>query len=355
MDQAHTPSTPVTVAVPPEHAFDEAALDGYLRLRIDGYAGRLAVRKFDTGTSNPTYLLTADQEGGGQRDYVLRKQPAGKLLPSAHLVDREFRVIQALEGTGVPLPKALVLCEDRAVLGQMFYVMEHVPGRILEPRAMDGMTPAERGATFDSMNAALAALHTVDYAAVGLGDFGKPGGYVTRQIALWTRQYLASRTTPVPEIEKLIDWLPAHLPDQDETVIAHGDFRLGNLIIHPHEPRISAVLDWELCTLGHPLADLSYCCLGWRTTATKAGFSDLDIAALGIPTEQAFVAAYFARTGRDGIADWPYYIAFSAFRLAAIAVGLHRRALDGNASNAVAATGLDRAQKLSAFAWNLVR
>ena len=245
-----------TAEVREQHRFDVAALEGYLRDHVEGFAGPLAVQQFRGGQSNPTYYLTA-----GGREYVLRRKPPGKLLPSAHAVDREYRVITALGATGFPVPRTYALCEDASVIGTIFYVMDCVHGRVITDPTIPGLAPPERGAIYGSLNETLARLHTVDWRSLGLADFGRPGSYFTRQIHRWTQQYRASETETIEAMDRLIEWLPAHVPADDETTLVHGDFRLGNVILHPTEPRVVAVLDWELSTLGHPLADLAYNCL----------------------------------------------------------------------------------------------
>lgn len=323
---------PVTRA----HRFDERRLADYLSARgLDGFRGGLMVRQYQGGQSNPTYRLDA-----GGRSLVLRKKPPGDLLPSAHLVEREYRVMQALADTGVPVPTMLLLCEDPAVIGQTFFVMEHVEGRVLPaPDLPEAASAAERTAIYDAMNRTLARLHTVDWRAAGLSDFGKPVDYVARQISRWTRQYEAARHREIPAMEALIEWLPDQIPGcgagREETTIAHGDFRLDNMILHPTEPRVVALVDWELSTLGHPLADLAYNCMTYHLPrgVRWKGLDGVDRAALGIPSEEDYVAAYCRRTGRDGVPDWHFFMAFGLFRLAAICQGVYTRAMQGNASS----------------------
>ena len=336
-------STEDAAPVAPQHRFDEAALERFMARAIDGFTPPLSVAQFEGGMSNPTFLLS---DGGGRR-YVLRKKPPGKLLPSAHAVEREFKVISTLAASDVPVARTYALCEDAAVIGQAFYIMEHVKGRVFRDYTLPQATPGERAAVYDAMNAVLAALHRVDYAVIGLGDYGKEGGYAARQIARWTKQYEASRTDELPAMDRLMRWLPAHIPDADETSIVHGDFRLENMIWHAEEPRVLAIVDWELGTLGHPLADLAYNCLPWHVSYGNRG----DLLALGagsgIPSEAQYVAAYCTRTGRHGITDWDFYLVLSLFRLAAIAQGVYKRGLDGNASSPGA---LDRGAKARALA-----
>jgi len=274
-----------TRPVAPQHVFDEARLAEHLRSQIDGFQGELHVEQFKGGQSNPTFLLTA----GGKR-YVLRRKPPGTLLPSAHAVEREFRVIRALAGTDIPVAQAHLLCEDPAVIGTAFYVMDFVDGRIFWDPTLPGMTAAARGAIYDELNRVIAALHRVDPVAAGLADYGKAGHYIERQVARWTRQYRASETERIDAAEQLIDWLPAHIPAEGATRIVHGDYRLDNVIFHPNEPRILAVLDWELSTLGDPLADFAYHCMRWRlSTGASLGLAGVDVAALGIPDEAAYL------------------------------------------------------------------
>ncbi len=336
--------------VAPALAFDEAALADYLRKHLPQAKGPWQVAQFKGGQSNPTYLLTAVD---GQR-YVLRRKPPGKLLPSAHAVDREFRVMQSLGESDVPVPQMRVLCMDESVIGTSFYIMDFVEGRILWNPLLPGMQRDERTAIFDEMNRVIAALHRVDYAALGLADYGKPGQYIARQISRWTQQYRASETEPIAAMDQLIDWLPQHIPQGEETAIVHGDYRLDNVVFHPTEPRILAVLDWELSTLGHPLADFAYHCMAWRLEPGQfRGLVGGDLKALGIPSEADYVAQYCRRTGREPVAaaDWEFYAAFNLFRLAAILQGVMARALQGNASSAQALEAGRRARPLAEAAW----
>ena len=307
------------------------ALATYLQARVPGFRGPLTATKFKGGQSNPTYLV---QAASGR--YVLRRKPPGKLLPSAHAVDREFRVLQALHGSAVPVAQPLHLCTDESVIGSMFYLMAYVDGRIFWDPSLPESTPAQRSELYAALIDAMAALHTVDPAAVGLADYGKPGGYFERQLKRWSEQYRASETGPVPAMDALIERLPARCPPDDGSVaLAHGDFRIDNLMFHPTEPRVIAIVDWELSTLGHPLADLGYFCMALRLPRNPAlpGLAGLDRAALGIPDEAALLARYSALTGRPIPADWPFVLAFSFFRLAAIAQGVAKRAEQGNASS----------------------
>ncbi|MCC2664081.1 MAG: phosphotransferase family protein [Geminicoccaceae bacterium] len=319
--------------------FEPARLEPYLKAQVPELTGPMTTERIGGGQSNPTYWLRF-----GARAVVLRKQPAGELLPSAHAVDREHRVMAALAETGVPVPRMLHCCADRSVIGTLFYVMEALDGRVVHDSSIPGVTPAERGAMYDSMNDVLARLHRVDWQAVGLGDFGRPGNYFARQISRWTRQWHASKTREIPEIDDLIAWLPANLPaGEDETAIVHGDYRLGNLMFHPREPRVIAILDWELSTLGHPLADLAHNCLLWHASrAMYYGIEDLDPAALGIPSEQDYVRRYCERTGREGGLE-PFHLAFAMFRFAVIFEGIAQRARIGTA----AAADAERVGRLS--------
>jgi aminoglycoside phosphotransferase (APT) family kinase protein len=339
-----------TVAVLEAHRFDVAALERYLAEWQPGVTGPLTVRQFRGGQSNPTYhVATASGEA-----YVLRRKPPGVLLPSAHAVEREYRVISSLAGTGLPVPAAVLLCEDPGVIGTAFYLMRYVPGRVLRDVTLTGLTPAERTALWHDAVGVLARLHAVDWRAVGLADFGRPGNYFARQIHRWVGQYRASETERIEAMEQLVAWLPAHVPADDATTIVHGDFRLGNTIVHPTEPRIVAVLDWELSTLGHPLADLGYLCVPFRLPAALDGFGGHALGALGIPPEDEVVAAYCRRTGRAGIPGWDFYVAFSLFRLAAICQGIMGRVRDGTASDPNARERGARARPLAEAAWAVV-
>ena len=328
---------------------DTAALEPYLAGRISGFRGPIGVRRFRGGQSNPTYLLKTPR---GQ--YVLRRKPAGELLPSAHLVEREYKVMTALAETGVPVPRTYLLCEDPGVVGTAFFVMDYAPGRVFTDAALPGLAPAERTAIYADMARILARLHAVDYDAAGLGGFGKPGNYFARQIHRWTVQYRASETERIEPMERLIEWLPAHIPPGDETTLVHGDYRIGNMVIHPAEPRVVALLDWELSTLGHPLSDLAYHCLPWRFGADLAGFQGTDPAGLGIPSEASHVAAYCRDAGRCGIPHWEFYLAFAAFRLAGILQGIVGRALAGTANDPNARDQGPRARATAEVAWGIV-
>jgi aminoglycoside phosphotransferase (APT) family kinase protein len=339
------------MAGPPD--FDAAALGSYLVSRIDGLRPPLGVTRFSGGQSNPTYCL-ADAAG---RRYVLRKKPSGPLLPSAHAIDREYRVMKALVGSPVPVARMHCLCEDSAVIGTAFYVMEHVEGRIFWDPALPELDRVERGLIYDDMNRVVAALHRVDPAAVGLTDFGRPGNFVQRQVERWSRQYRASETEHMPAMERLIEWLPIHVPADAPATIFHGDLRLDNMIFHPREPRVVALLDWELSTLGNPLADFAYHALPWRLTAEQfRGMAGKDFAALGVPGEGEYLRRYCERSGREvDPREWEFYIAYSLFRLAAILQGILKRAIDGTASSTQAIETGRKAKMIADLAWSQVQ
>ena len=332
------------------HRFDTDRLAAYLATGLPGFAGPLSVKQFQGGQSNPTYLLVTPD-----RRYVLRSKPgpAARLLPSAHAIEREFRVMRALGAQGIPVPEVLLLCEDESVIGRAFFVMQYVEGRIFWEQALPGLTPAERGAIYDEMNRVIAALHRVDVDKAGLGDYGKAGNYFARQIGRWSKQYRASETEPIEAMDRLIDWLPHHVPADDETSVVHGDYRLDNLIFHPSERRIIAVLDWELSTLGHPLADFSYLCMSWHIPpGAFRGIAGLDLAALGIPQEPDFIRRYCERTGRSGIEHWSFYLAYNLFRIAAILQGVYKRATEGLASADNARQAGQKAKALAEIGWS---
>ncbi len=338
------------VPVRAAHRFDEAALRRYLADHLEGFSGPLDVVQFEGGQSNPTYLLRDET-----RTYVMRKKPPGELLPSAHAVDREYRVMSALADTEVPVPETYLFCADESIIGTPFFVMERVPGRVLIDPLLPDLRPADRRALYEHFVEVLAALHRVDHEAVGLGDFGRPGNYYARQISRWSKQYRASETERIEAMDRLIDWLPENIPESDQSGIVHGDYRLGNCIVHPSEPRIVSVLDWELSTLGHPLADLAYCCMGYRADTGHTGsFLEIDFAATGIPTEDEFVGRYCRLTGRDEIEHWTFYVAFALFRMAAIVQGVYKRGLDGIASSERAVTFKDVCRLRADQAWSLV-
>jgi len=335
------------------HRFDVAALERFMREHVDGFRGPLEVQQFKGGQSNPTFKLVA----GDGKTYVMRRKPPGKLLPSAHAVDREYRVITALAKTGFPVARTYALCTDESVIGAMFYVMDCVEGRVLWDPQLPGMAPAERGAIFDAMNQVIARLHTVDYAAIGLADYGKPGNYFQRQIDRWTKQYRASETEKIEAMDRLIEWLPANVPAGEATSIVHGDFRIDNVIFHATEPRVLAVLDWELSTLGHPLADFSYHAMVWRLSSLEfRGLRGCDVAAMGIPTERDYVARYLERTGMPApiAKDWAFCMAYNMFRAAAIFQGVMARAVAGNAASAQAVETGRRARPMAELGWKQV-
>lgn len=317
------------------HQLDLARLGDYLKDRLPAFEGGLEAEKFPGGQSNPTFKLTA-----GDRHYVLRRKPPGELLKSAHAVDREFRVISALQDTDVPVPRTYLLCEDEDIIGSMFFIMEYMEGRVLwDPALEDAADNAERGAVYDAMNETMAALHNVDVGAVGLSDYGRPGNYFERQLGRWSKQYRASETENIPDMEHLMTWLAQHMPEDDGNVsLVHGDYRLDNMMFHPTEPRVIALLDWELSTLGNPLADLANQCMAWMLPrdGEMKGLAGIDRRALGIPTDEEYLARYCERTGRDGIPNWNFYLVFSMFRLAAILQGIVKRVQVGTASSAQA-------------------
>ncbi len=333
------------------HSIDLDRLAEFLSGRLDGLRPPLRANQCPGGMSNPTFVLT---DAGGRR-WVLRKKPPGALLPSAHAVDREFRVMSALVGSEVPIARPLVLCQDDAVIGQAFYVMAHVEGRVFRKLELPGLATGERAAIYDAMNATLAALHRVDYRGRGLVDFGREGGYAARQAKRWAGQYEASKTDRLDAMENLMAWLPENLPAEAETTLAHGDFRLENMIFHPTEARVLAVVDWELSTLGDPLADLAYNTLPWHMPDPRRG--DLRgnaPAATGIPAEADYLSAYAERSGRGDLGDWTFYRVLSLFRLAAIGQGVYKRGLDGNATGPAALERRDVCRNLSTIAWGLV-
>ncbi|MET0293628.1 MAG: phosphotransferase [Phenylobacterium sp.] len=333
-----------TTAVREGYAFDEAALERWMADNVDGYAGPLSVEQFKGGQSNPTYRLRTPG-----RSYVLRRRPPGPILQGAHAVDREARVMTGLGAAGFPAPRIFGLCTDDEVIGSWFYVMEMVEGRIFWDGAFPEVSREERPAYFDAMNATIAALHSVDYEAVGLGDYGRPGNYFARQIGRWSRQYLEDvEAGRDPNMDALVEWLPTAIPPGEESSIVHGDFRCDNMIFHPTEPRVLAVLDWELSTLGHPLADFAYHAMMYQMPPDiVAGLGGADLAALNVPTEAEYIAAYCRRTGREGIPNWDFYVAFSYFRIAAIFHGIKGRAIRGTAASAHAQ---ERAQHFPALA-----
>ncbi|RZI42252.1 phosphotransferase family protein [Herbaspirillum sp. HC18] len=330
--------------------FDLPAMQAYMREHVEGFSGELSVEQFKGGQSNPTFKLTA-----GGKSYVLRTKPgpAAKLLASAHAIDREFRVMDALNKAGFPAAKQYSLCLDESIIGRAFYIMEFVDGRVLWDQSMPGMTPAERAAHYDEMNRVIAQLHTIDYAAIGLADYGKPGNYFMRQIDRWTKQYKASETEKIEAMDNLIEWLPNNIPPGDDTSIVHGDYRLDNMIFHPTEPRVLAVLDWELSTLGHPLADFSYHCMSWHIAPGQfRGIAGLDLKALGIPSEEEYIAKYCERTGKTiRMEDFRFYLAYNMFRMAGILQGIMKRYVDGTASSEQALKAGQAARPMAEMGW----
>jgi len=332
------------------HRFDEGLLEDYMASHVEGFRGPIQISQFKGGQSNPTYLV--DAESG---KYVLRRKPPGTLLKSAHAVDREFRIISALYGADFPVPRPYALCEEDEVIGTMFFIMEYVEGRIFWELDLPNANQAGREALYDNVNETIAKLHNYDIGALGLDDFGKPGNYFARQISRWSGQYRASETRQIKAMDALIEWLPDNIPTDESASIVHGDFRLDNMIIHPTEPRVIAVLDWELSTIGHPLADFTYHLMAWQMPELGIGSVGLlgkDLKSLGIPDEDAYTATYCTRTGReDGIADRHFYSAFNFFRLAAILQGIAGRVRDGTAASAHAGQAADSVAPLAEFGW----
>ena len=350
-----------TRAVSGQHAFDTDALTGWMKQHVEGFEGPLQVEMFKGGQSNPTYKLVTPG-----KSYVMRAKPGpvAKLLPSAHAIEREYRVMKGLAGTDVPVPHMYALCEDETIIGRAFYIMEFMEGRVLWDQSLPGMTPAQRAEIYDEMNRVIAALHKVKFAERGLADYGKSGNYFERQIGRWSKQYVASITQPIPEMDKLMAWLPANMPasakDESRVSIVHGDYRLDNLMFHPTEPRVIAVLDWELSTLGHPLADFSYHCMSWHIPAELGrGIAGLDIAALGIPAEHDYIQRYCERTGTQDVdalkRDWNFYLAYNMFRIAAILQGIAKRVEAGTASSAQAKASGDTARPMAELAWSFAQ
>ena len=350
-----------TRAVSEQHAFDTDALTSWMKQHVEGFEGPVQVEMFKGGQSNPTYKLLTPR-----KSYVMRSKPGpvAKLLPSAHAIEREYRVMKGLAGTDVPVPHMYALCEDESIIGRAFYIMEFMEGRVLWDQSLPGMTPEQRAEIYDEMNRVIAALHKVKFAERGLADYGKSGNYFERQIGRWSKQYVASITQPIPEMDKLMEWLPAHMPasarDESRVSIVHGHYRLDNLMFHPTEPRVIAVLDWELSTLGHPLADFSYHCMSWHIPASLGrGIAGLDIAALGIPSEQDYIQRYCQRTGIEDVAalqrDWNFYLAYNMFRIAAILQGIAKRVEAGTASSAQAKASGDTARPMAELAWSFAQ
>ncbi|WP_374406816.1 phosphotransferase family protein [Hydrogenophaga sp.] len=350
-----------TRPVASQHAVDTAALQTWLEAHVEGFQGPPSIEMFKGGQSNPTYKLITPA-----RSYVMRAKPGpvAKLLPSAHAIEREYRVMDALHGTGVPVARMYALCEDESVIGRAFYVMECVDGRVMWDQSLPDLSNAARGAIYDEMNRVMAALHTVRPNDIGLADYGKPGNYFERQIGRWSKQYVASITQPIPEMDQLMEWLPQNIPamarDESLVSIVHGDYRLDNLMFHPTEPRVLAILDWELSTLGHPLADFSYHCMAWHIPpGAFRGIGGLDVQALGIPTEAEYIRRYCERTGfvtPDQLkADWNFYLAYNLFRLSAILQGIAKRVEMGTASSAQAVSSAAGARPLAEMAWRFAR
>jgi len=336
-----------TKPVEERHRIEPAALEKVVGEKLE------RIEQFKGGQSNPTYRLTT---AGGRR-LVLRRKPPGKLLPSAHAVEREFRVTQALHRAGFPVARPHLLCEDESVIGTAFYVMDYVEGRVLWDQSLPGFSPAGRAAIWDELNRVIAQLHGLDYRALGLESFGKPGRYIERQIARWSQQYQASATESIEAMDHLIAWLPRNIPPETGTAVVHGDYRLDNAIFHPQEPRILAVLDWELSTLGDPLADFAYHCMSWHIPPGQfRGIAGLDLARLGIPSEEDYVRQYCRRTGREAIdpAHWDFYMAYNLFRIAAILQGIMKRVVDGTAASAHARDAGARARPMAELGWRQV-
>lgn len=339
-----------TMDVREQHRFDSAALEVYMKANVEGFSGPLEVRQFKGGQSNPTYQLITPT-----KKYVLRRKPPGQLLSSAHAVDREYKVITALYSTDFPVARTYALCTDEAIIGTWFYIMDCVEGRVIWDATFPDVSRAERPQYYDAMNETIARLHTTDYAAIGLADFGKPGNYFSRQIGRWSKQYLEDEAAGrVEAMDRLVEWLPQNIPAGDETAIVHGDYRCDNMIFHPTKPQVLAVLDWELSTLGHPLADFSYHLMAYRMPSLgTAGLLGSDLAALNIPSEDAYLAAYCRRTGRSGIPahELDFYIAYNLFRLAAIVHGIRGRVIRGTAASAHARQMSESVEPLASLAW----
>ncbi|MEO8154320.1 MAG: phosphotransferase family protein [Rhizobacter sp.] len=344
-----------------QHAFNTLALEAHLHAHLPGFAGPMQIEQFKGGQSNPTYRLITPE-----RAYVMRSKPgpSAKLLPSAHAIEREFRVMSALHGSDVPVPAMHLLCEDESVIGRAFFIMECMQGRVMWDQSLPGMTVTERAQIYDELNRVMAAMHRVDVRAAGLADYGRPGSYFERQIARWSKQYLASITQPIDAMDRLMEWLPAHMPasarDESQVSIVHGDYRLDNVMFHPTEPRAIAVLDWELSTIGHPLADFSYHCMSWHIPqSTFRGIGGLDLKSLGIPDEPAYIRRYCERTGRSDVAsvmaDWNFYLAYNMFRAAGISQGIAKRVESGTASSAEALQVAASARPLAEMAWRFAQ
>lgn len=333
------------------HEFDVDRVDRYMRAHVSGYRGPFTVQQFEGGQSNPTFLLETSS-----RRYVMRKQPPGDLLPSAHAVDREYRVMAALQDTDVPVPEMLALCEDTDVIGTKFYIMSMVEGRLYTKTALPDLPKDQRALVYHDMARILASLHRVDPIEIGLESFGRPGNYYSRQVSRWSRQYQASETETIEAMNHLIEWLPEHLPDETAPVIVHGDFRLGNVLLDETEPTVVAVLDWELSTLGDGLADLGYWCQEYygERSEKPGGIAGIDLNSVGIPTERDLIQSYCRFYGREEIDNWIFYVIYNLFRSAGIIQGVYKRGLDGNASSDMALEYEGVARKRSELAWQLV-
>ena len=341
-----------TMPVSVRQQFDVDALTAWMNTHVSGFAGPLTLEQFKGGQSNPTFKLITPA-----MTYVMRSKPgpAAKLLRSAHAIEREYEVMAALKKADMPVAKMLALCDDESVIGRAFFIMEMVEGRVLWDPALPGMTKSERAAIFDEMNRVIARLHLVDYAAIGLAEYGKAGNYFERQIGRWSKQYRASETEKIDAMDKLIEWLPQHIPPGEETSIVHGDYRMDNLIFHPTEPRVLAILDWELSTLGHPLADFAYHCMAWHVPPSAfRGLAGLDLPALGIPDFKSYVESYCQRTDRAGIENFEYYLAYNLFRMAGILQGIMKRVVDGTAASEQAVAMGKAARPLAELGWKVV-
>ncbi|NCV25586.1 MAG: phosphotransferase family protein [Betaproteobacteria bacterium] len=345
-----------TMPVSDRYQTDLHALEQWMLAHVPGFEGPLSIEQFKGGQSNPTFALSTPKAG-----YVMRSKPGpvAKLLPSAHAIEREYRVLHALTETDVPVPRVFGLCEDESVLGRAFYIMDRVEGRVLWDQGLAGMNQAQRRAIYLAMNHTIATLHQVDPIAVGLGDFGKAGNYFARQISRWSKQYLISETEPIEAMHKLIEWLPAHIPADEQSCIVHGDFRLDNMIFAPDRPQVRAVLDWELSTLGHPLADFSYHCMSWHIPpGTFRGIAGLDHLALGIPLESEYIQLYCEKTGMmmsEVHKHWTFCLAYNMFRLAGILQGIMKRVVDGTAASAEAKESGARARPMAELAWQFAQ
>ncbi len=338
-----------TMPVSARQQIDQVKLTAYLSQHIEGFAGPLSIEQFKGGQSNPTFKLSTPG-----RNYVMRCKPGpvAKLLPSAHAIEREYRIMHGLRDTDVPVPRVYCLCEDESIIGRAFFVMAMVEGRIIWEQSLPDQTIEQRSAMWSEMNRVIAALHSVDFAGLGLSDYGKPGNYFARQISRWSKQYKASETEHIEAMERLIEWLPAHIPEGEQACIVHGDYRLDNMIFHPTEPKVLAVLDWELSTIGHPLADFSYHCMAWHISPGQfRGIAGLDHSALGLPTEQEYIDQYCQRTGRTQIENWDFYMAYNLFRLAGILQGIMKRVVDGTAASEQALAAGQRARSLAELGW----